>query len=168
MDAADDLDVRAEDFGFGVMCAMRFGHVNLIARDWQRLVKFYQEVFGCTVAGPERDLHGDLLERGTRLPGARLHGVHLRLPGHGEAGPTLEIFSYEQSEVAAPVLPNRTGFGHIAFIVPDVAAAQQTVLAAGGSRHGDIVTTTAGERKVTWVYMRDPEGNLVELQTWSA
>jgi catechol 2,3-dioxygenase-like lactoylglutathione lyase family enzyme len=147
---------------------MRFGHVNLIAADWRRLVKFYSEVFGCTVAGTERDLQGEAVERGTRLPGARLRGVHLRLPGHGENAPTLEIFSYDRNEpLPAPAAPNRPGFGHVAFVVPDVETIRRAVLAAGGTQHGEVVTTPANGRRVTWVYMRDPEGNLVELQAWS-
>ncbi|MBX3735511.1 MAG: VOC family protein [Candidatus Didemnitutus sp.] len=150
------------------MDGVRFGHVNLVAADWRRLVKFYSDVFGCVATGTERDLHGELLERGTKLPGAHLRGMHLRLPGHGESGPTLEIFSYEQNASnAAPATPNRVGFGHIAFVVPEVSGAIRSVLAAGGSQYGEAVTTAANGRKVTWVYMRDPEGNLVELQAWS-
>lgn len=38
---------------------------------------------------------------------------------------------------------------------------------AGGSPHGEIVSTQAGTRTVTWAYVRAPEGNLVELQSWS-
>lgn len=150
------------------MSGVRFGHVNVIAADWRRLARFYQDVFGCVPTGPERDLHGEALERGTTLKGARLRGAHLRLPGHGEAGPTLEIFSYDENAAGLPAAPNRVGFGHIAFAVPDVEAARQAVIAAGGSQHGGVVTTQAGTRRVTWVYMRDPEGNLVELQAWDA
>ena len=41
--------------------------------------------------------------------------------------------------------------------------------AAGGGRIGDVITTqTADGRRVTWVYATDPDGNLVELQAWSA
>ena len=147
--------------------AARFGHVNLVATDWHRLADFYRDVFGCVPVPPERDLQGEALERGTGIEHARLKGIHLRLPGQGDNGPTLEIFSYELNDVLAPGLPNRTGYGHIAFIVPDVAAARDAVLAAGGSAHGEIVSTQAGSRKATWVYLRDPEGNLVELQAWS-
>ena len=43
----------------------RFGHTNLIARDWRALAKFYQEHFGCTPVPPERDFKGRDLERGT-------------------------------------------------------------------------------------------------------
>ncbi|MBI2511075.1 MAG: VOC family protein [Opitutae bacterium] len=149
------------------MSGARFGHVNLVAADWRRFVKFYSEAFGCTATGTERDLHGEALERGTGLPGAHMRGVHLRLPGHDENGPTLEIFSYERNAANSLATPNRVGFGHIAFVVADVEAARRSVLAAGGSQHGEAVTTAANGRKVTWVYMRDPEGNLVELQAWS-
>jgi predicted enzyme related to lactoylglutathione lyase len=142
-------------------------HTNLIARDWRALAAFYQQVFGCTPVPPERDLGGDALERGSRVPGARLRGVHLRLPGGGETGPTLEIFTYETLADGLPAVANRPGFGHIAFAVPDVTAARAAVLAAGGCEFGDIVTTSAGNRTVTWTYVRDPEGNLVELQAWS-
>lgn len=147
--------------------AARFGHVNLIAADWRRVAKFYTEVFGCTPVPPERDLRGDELERGTGLPDANLTGVHLRLPGQGDAGPILEIFTYGENDPSTPPRPNRVGFGHIAFVVTDVSATRDAVLAAGGSQHGEIVTTRAGERRVTWVYLRDPEGNLVEVQSWS-
>ena len=62
---------------------------------------------------------------------------------------------------------NRPGFGHIAFEVTDVAEARRQVLGAGGTTVGDVVTlTTAAGRQVTWCYVTDPEGNVVELQSW--
>jgi catechol 2,3-dioxygenase-like lactoylglutathione lyase family enzyme len=73
---------------------MKFTHVNLIARDWKRLAQFYQEVFGCTPVPPERNYSGVWLDRATGVDNARIEGVHLRLPGHGNQGPTLEIFQY--------------------------------------------------------------------------
>ncbi len=147
--------------------AARYGHTNLIARDWRRLVAFYESVFGCTLVPPVRDLKGAALERGSGVPGAALQGAHLRLPGYGQDGPTLEIFTYHQLAESLSPAANRPGFGHIAFMVDDVAAALAAVIAAGGQPHGDIVTTQAGRRSVTWAYVRDPEGNLVELQKWS-
>jgi predicted enzyme related to lactoylglutathione lyase len=148
--------------------AAKYVHTNLIARDWQALASFYERIFGCIPVPPQRDLSGDALERGSRVPGAALQGVHLRLPGYGNDGPTLEIFSYNSLAEGQPAAANRPGFGHIAFAVPDVEAARSAVLEAGGSHFGDIVTTPAGSRSVTWTYVRDPEGNLVELQTWSS
>ncbi len=146
----------------------RYAHTNLIARDWRALAAFYEQLFGCTPVPPERDFRGPDLERGTGLPGAHLQGVHLRLPGHGAAGPTLEIFHYDVLQERPEVAVNRPGFGHIAFEVDDVPSAREAVLAAGGRPVGEVVTlaTTTGAR-VSWVYVTDPEGNVIELQSWS-
>lgn len=143
----------------------RFVHVNVIARDWRALADFYIRVFGCTPVPPERHLGGEALERGTGLSDVRLNGIHLRLPGD-PFGPTLEIFQYSRMESRLPAAVNRPGFGHLAFRVDDVAAAREAVLAGGGRTVGDIVTTETGDgRRITWVYVTDPEGNIVELQS---
>jgi hypothetical protein len=65
-----------------------FVHVNLVARDWRELGRFYQEALGNEPVPPERELHGHWLEEGTGVPGARLRGQHLRLPGYAGGGPT--------------------------------------------------------------------------------
>jgi hypothetical protein len=42
------------------------------------------------------------------------------------------------------------------------------VLAAGGSKLGEIVTfDVPGVGSITWTYIRDPEDNIIELQSWS-
>jgi len=144
----------------------RYGHTNLIAHDWRALSRFYQEHFGCTPVPPERNFKGRDLDRGTGIPGAELRGEHLRLPGHGADGPTLEIFSYNVLEERQPAAVNRPGFGHIAFVVDDVPAAREAVLRAGGGAVGEVVTlTNAAGQRLTWVYVTDPEGNILELQS---
>ena len=151
-----------------MISGVRYGHTNIIARDWRALAKFYEEVFGCIPVPPERDYSGAALEAGTGVPGSTVKGVHLRLPGLGNDGPTLEIYTYsiEAESVRAEV--NRPGLAHIAFIVADVYAAKAEVLASGGASLGEVVTlTTSAGAQVTWCYVRDPENNVVELQAWS-
>jgi catechol 2,3-dioxygenase-like lactoylglutathione lyase family enzyme len=145
----------------------RYVHTNLVADDWPGLASFYVRVFGCEVVPPERHFSGSALEAGTGVPGARIDGVHLRLPGHGPTGPTLEVFSYStRAERVAPEV-NRPGFGHIAFDVESVAESRAEVLREGGRGVGEVVTlTTTDGRQVTWCYLTDPEGNIIELQSW--
>ena len=146
----------------------RFGHVNVTGRDWRRLAAFYGDVFGMELVPPERDYRGADLEAATRIAGAHLTGAHLRLPGHGPTGPTLEIYQYDAVAPNDDPRVDRAGWGHIAFQVPEVDAALEVVLQAGGSRFGKVVTlTTADGRHVTWCYATDPDGNLIELQAWS-
>ena len=145
----------------------RYVHTNLIARDWQVLAKFYQDVFGCVVVPPERDFQGTDLEAGTGLSGAHLRGVHLRLPGYGDTGPTLEVFNYNILTDRSEPAVNRPGYGHIAFNVDDVRAAREAIFAHGGHPIGEVVTMTiATGAQVTWCYVTDPEGNILELQSW--
>ena len=147
----------------------RFGHVNLTGADWRRLAAFYEDLFGCVLVPPERAYRGPDLDAATGVTGAHLTGAHLRLPGHGSGGPTIEIYQYDTVEARHEPRVDRAGWGHIAFQVADVPTALNTVLAAGGGRIGAVITsTTADGRHVTWCYATDPDGNIVELQAWSA
>ena len=145
----------------------RYVHTNLVARDWRALARFYQEVFGCTPDPPERAYAGPDLAAGTGLPpGARLEGVHLRLPGFDSKGPTLEIFQYGEN-AEGTVAVNRPGFAHIAFAVANVEAARAQVLEHGGAPVGEVVTSTRSDgAQVSWCYVADPEGNVLELQNY--
>ncbi len=146
---------------------MKFVHTNIIAKDWKRLSQFYIDVFDCTPKPPERHLSGNWLDQATGLSEAKLHGIHLILPGYGEEGPTLEIFSYESMENATPIPANHIGFGHIAFLVDDVKKIHENALKHGGKVLGEVTRKEIeGVGTLTLVYFRDPEGNIVEIQSW--
>ena len=146
---------------------MRFAHTNIAARDWKKLSQFYMDVFDCTVKPPERRLSGKWLDRATGLSNAQLEGVHLVLPGHGENGPTLEIFTYAEMDAAASVMPNHPGFTHIAFEVESVERVYEKALNHGAKKLGETVEKKVpGVGVLQFVYFRDPEGNIVEIQSW--
>jgi catechol 2,3-dioxygenase-like lactoylglutathione lyase family enzyme len=145
----------------------RYVHTNLVARDWKTLARFYEQVFGCTPVPPERDLSGQWLDDAVGIQDAHIRGIHLRLPGYGDEGPTLEVFQYKPAEEGLPAAANRPGFGHIAFSVDDVKATRDAVLAAGGGELGKIVSVeVAGAGNITFAYLTDPEGNIIEIQCW--
>ncbi|MCP3926898.1 MAG: VOC family protein [Desulfobacterales bacterium] len=147
--------------------SIRYTHTNIISKDWQKLVKFYQDVFNCKRVPPERDFTGDWLSKCTGVKNASLKGIHLRLPGHGDDGPTLEILQYDEIAEKPTPKSNREGYGHIAFHVDDVDLIYEKALIHGGKQLGEVVKKEIeGVGLLTLVYMTDPEGNIIEIQNW--
>ena len=146
---------------------IRYAHTNIIAQDWRSLVDFYVEVFDCVPVPPQRDQRERWLEQATGVKNAALEGMHLRLPGHGDTGPTLEIYQYQEDLPKDDPAANRQGLGHLAFEVDNVEGKLQELLDAGGSALGEVVTAeVAGAGTITLIYAADPEGNIIEIQHW--
>lgn len=116
---------------------------------------------------PERDFKGKWLDDLTGLYEANIKGIHLRLPGYDDSGPTLEIFEYSNKEDNFVHSINTTGFSHIAFRVDDVQQYAEKIIQNGGKKYGELVSTLIpGAGELTMIYMRDPEDNIIELQNW--
>ncbi len=147
---------------------IRYAHTNIIAQDWQLLCQFYTEVFNCIPVPPKREQSGGWLDKGTGVKNASLQGMHLRLPGYGDQGPTLEIYSYSDILANQKPLPNRKGYGHLAFEVDQLEQCLNKALEKGAQKHGEISTTKVeGVGTISFIYISDPEGNIIELQHWS-
>ncbi|WP_158259106.1 VOC family protein [Flagellimonas meridianipacifica] len=147
---------------------MRYAHTNIVSADWKKLVAFYVEVFQCRLIPPIRRQSGKWLEKGMGLKDAQLEGAHLLLPGHGENGPTLEIYQHRTIENQKAILPNKRGFAHIAFEVDNVQEVLEDLIKYGGKSFGEITKKKVDDvGEITFVYARDPEGNLIELQHWN-
>jgi predicted enzyme related to lactoylglutathione lyase len=147
---------------------MKYVHTNLVARNWESLAAFYMEVFGCKRKPPERDLKGAWLDSLASQKGAHVHGIHLRLPGCGKSGPTLEVFQYSTTKRRALPQTDQPGYGHIAFAVKDVGKMIEEIKKHGGSLVGKRVSASIdGMGRIDVVYARDPEGNIIEVQRWA-
>ena len=147
---------------------IRYAHTNIVARDWKRLKDFYVNVFGCTPVPPERNQSGLWLEKGTGVKGASLQGMHLRLPGYGDSGPTLEIYQYHEiKESSFSPAANNKGYGHLAFEVDDLEKVLESTIDHGGKMLGEISEThVEGVGHIYFIYISDPEDNIIELQKW--
>lgn len=146
---------------------VKFAHANIVSKDWTKLAEFYIKVFGCEPVYPERDLQGSWVDKLTAQKKAHIRVIHLKLPGYTD-GPTLEIFQYNNiPDQEFPKLINQPGFAHLAFLVDDVYQYLNKLLQNGGSELGEVV-----EKEIenvgflTAVYARDPEGNIIEIQSW--
>ncbi len=144
----------------------RYVHTNIIARDYKKLIQFYKEVLHCKSIGESRDLKGKWLDELTGIQDAHIVGEHLCLPGYGEDHPTLEIFSYDSMNDREEALINTYGIAHLAFEVDDVEVTLKEILKAGGGQVGGVVTADYPDKQAVFVYAKDPEGNIIELQSW--
>ena len=141
--------------------------MNIIAKDWRKLADFYQEVFDCEPVSTERDHQGPHTDAVTGIADVLVQGQHLRVPGHGENGPTIEFFTYNEQMPSLPPAINRRGFAHIAFEVKQFDEVRQQILDCCGSDYAEKITIDIpGAGRLTLLYMNDPEGNIVELQRW--
>jgi catechol 2,3-dioxygenase-like lactoylglutathione lyase family enzyme len=147
---------------------MRYTHTNIAAKDWRTLADFYIQVFGCLIKPPHRNLSGKWLDRATGLENAQLEGIHLVLPGYAENAPTLEIFTYTDMHSRKPLMANHTGFTHIAFEVEDVDTTYAKAIGLGAMELGrPTEKAIEGVGVLKFVYLRDPEGNIIEIQSWT-
>ena len=145
----------------------RYVHTNLVSRNWRKLADFYQTVFDCEPVLPERDLSGNWLDKATGIEKAHITGIHLRLPGFGDKGPTLEIFQYENTRPHPEISPDMPGYTHIAFAVDDVAATAAKIREKGGRDVGELTRVEVSSvGQLTFQYLADPEGNIIEIQCW--
>lgn len=146
---------------------IKFAHTNIISKDWKRLADFYIQVFGCKPVFPERDLKGTWLDKATNIEDAHIRGIHLALPGYDKNPPTIEIFQYDHVIEKSESMPNRKGYGHIAFRVDDVDEVLKKLLETGGTLLGEVVETEiANAGYIRFVYAKDIDGNIIELQSW--
>ena len=146
---------------------IRYVHTNIIAKDWEKVSQFYQRVFGCKPVPPKRDLSGEWLDKLTGIANVHVTGEHLTLPGYEECLPTLEIFSYNSMDSNNPKALNGIGLAHLAFEVDDVAIILQKIKQEGGGQVGELIKTEYPNHVIaTFVYAKDVEGNIIELQSW--
>jgi len=149
------------------MTDIKYAHTNILSKDWKKLAQFYIDVFGCKPIFPERDLKGQWIDKMTNIRDVHITGIHLQLPGYND-GPTLEIFSYNKPvERSMKMQINETGFTHIAFRVNNVQKYVDDALKHGGRFYGEIIETEIKDvGLLNAVYMRDPENNIIEIQSW--
>ncbi|MCB2172351.1 VOC family protein, partial [archaeon] len=137
-----------------------------VARDWRKLADFYINVFNCKPIQPERDLKGKWLDDALNLKDAHITGIHLQLPGYTD-GPTLELFQYEPEANRETSYPNTPGYGHLAFNVPDVEETAEKIIEYGGDWVGELTRVEIKSvGMLVFAYMRDPEGNILEIQRY--
>lgn len=102
---------------------------------------------------------------GTGLDKAALKGAHLRLPGYEKEGPTLLIIQFEIMKKKAAASANRIGWNALSFEVEDIQKTTDKALKFGAKMQGEMSRHYIEDLGLLhFVYLQDPEGNLIELQ----
>ena len=123
--------------GATIIAAMKIGHVHLKVADLERSLGFYRDALGFEVQGRIGDQAAFLSADDY----------------HHQIG--LNTF---ESAGGAPPAPGTTGLYHVAIVYPDRAA-----LARAARRVRDLISHGSDHGANEAVYLRDPDGNGIEL-----
>jgi catechol 2,3-dioxygenase-like lactoylglutathione lyase family enzyme len=137
------------------MDVKRIDHVSFTVGDLDRSAAFYRtfgfaDVKRYTSAGPHVD-------RGADTPDADMELLWLARP---EGGPMLELIRYVKHPAGRAAHNSMVGAAHLCFVIDDVFGAHEALTAEGVTF---LSEPNEDEFGVRWVYLRDPDGNAVEL-----
>jgi lactoylglutathione lyase len=135
-------------------------HTSFTVANLEGSLAFFRDVLGLEVLG-SREIHDDYFGQIVGLPGSVVRAALIRLPG----GHHVELFEYlqppSQSVTPRPCDPGST---HLALVTHDLLALYQSLKANGVDFVSAPVLITAGPNCGGYgVYLRDPNGILVEL-----
>ncbi|WP_253738520.1 VOC family protein [Halohasta salina] len=129
-------------------------HVGVTVDDLDRTVDFYRDVLGLPVVA-EFDVDGAAFATGVGIDGASARFVHL-----DGGGVRIELVAYEPAgEGQSTPQLNDAGATHIGLETDDIDAVYES-LPADVETVSPPQTTATGTRIL---FVRDPEGNLIEL-----
>jgi catechol 2,3-dioxygenase-like lactoylglutathione lyase family enzyme len=130
-------------------------HMSFTVADIDRSAAFYEQL-GFEAEQRYTSAGADA-EEGTDTAGADIDIKWLR---HSQGGPMLELLRYQNRPTGTAAHNSEVGAAHICLRVEDMPSAYDELTQAGVPFVSAPHTDQYG---VSWVYMRDPDGNVVEL-----
>ncbi|TKX73534.1 VOC family protein [Halorubrum sp. GN11_10-6_MGM] len=131
-------------------------HVGITVADLDRAVAFYTETFDLDVVA-EFSVGGDAFADAVAVEGAAAEFAHL-----DAGGAIVELVAYDPTDETGPADDpdlNRPGATHLGLTVDDVEAFYEGL-------DDDVPTLSpprTTESGTTILFVRDPEGNLIEV-----
>ena len=136
-------------------------HTGITVSNLERSLAFWRDVLGFEFSHRAHQT-GEMASEITGVPGAELSLAVVKAPGH-----KIEMLEYHapaDRKVTSTSRPCDVGSVHIALIVDNLDAVLQKIAASGWKAHGKpqalTVGPNAGKRVI---YVRDPDGNTIEL-----
>ena len=136
-------------------------HTSFTVRDLDRSVAFFRDALGLELLFV-REIREDYFDMIVGLAGTKVKAAMLRLP---ESTHHVELFQYlSPSGNDVHARPCDPGSTHLAFVVEDIVAIHAGLAGKGASFVSAPVPITAGPNRGAYaVYLRDPNGILIEL-----
>ena len=138
-------------------------HAGLTVADLDRSLAFWRDAMGM-VEVVSQEKQGGYLEAIVCEPGAHVRMVQLEFPS---GGTRIELFQYLAPKGGAHrSRPADVGFIHVCVACNDIDAMKARLMSAGGVPLGPTVEIDTGVNAGgRGVYLRDPDGHVVELFT---
>jgi catechol 2,3-dioxygenase-like lactoylglutathione lyase family enzyme len=135
-------------------------HTSFTVADLERSLTFFRDVLGLEFVGA-REISDEYFGCIVGLPGCVVKAAMLRLPG----GHHVELFEYVRPRgQGVEPRPCDPGSCHLALLTPDLPALYHKLEAQGVRFLSAPVLVTAGPNRGGYgVYLRDPNGILIEL-----
>jgi len=136
-------------------------HTGLTVSDLERSLHFWRDAMGMEELF-QQEKEGGYLEAIVREPGAHVRMAHLAFGGEG---PRIELFQYLAPSGGQHLSrPADQGFVHVCIACEDLDERIKRLVAAGGTPFSEpVVIDTGVNRGGRGVYLRDPDGHVVEL-----
>jgi catechol 2,3-dioxygenase-like lactoylglutathione lyase family enzyme len=137
-------------------------HTGLTVADLDRSLHFWRDAMGMEVLF-QQEKAGGYLEAIVGEAGAHVRMAHLAFGGEG---PRIELFQYLAPTGGQHRLrPADVGFAHVCVACDDLDERLERLIAAGGRPFSKPVEVDTGvNRGGRSVYLRDPDGHVVELE----
>jgi Lactoylglutathione lyase and related lyases len=145
------------------MAKSSFIHVGITVSDIQKSIDFYEKYFGFTVEAQFQFPPGFFDAKPTLYAlyqGAYSKAAMIKSPD----GVTMELFEFDQQVPASAALWNKPGYHHICLKVDDVKEKCREMSADGVELFFEPDYKGPPERNEYWVFLKDPDGNMIELQ----
>jgi glyoxylase I family protein len=141
----------------------RLRHIAIVVNDLELIVNFYTQFLDFKIKRRYL-INGEEFRKGIGIPNASAKGAHLSIPS-SEVELELLEFSGKTKEKSDFLLPDVHGFRHIAFAVNDLDAYYNQLKSKGAQFISEPVTLKTPKELagIQFVYLRDPEGNIIEL-----
>ncbi len=145
------------------MEAIGVTHIGICVRDMDRSLAFYRDILGMTVLG-DRDTDPSESGRMSNYKHPRKTRRWVSLSYGEGTSPTLTLTSHPGEEPdGAAILLDQVGIHHISFGVKDVKALAEELISKGVELGGTLEDFTDADGNVHSVYVRDPDGILVQF-----